>query len=235
MGQLTRAQIVLQGLQRAGRTDLTERATEALRNWLRSQYRAWPFWFLRQSREALALPAGTTALKVGTGEGGVTNEIQRILSPIHVYATDYSTNAVALITSLDQDEGTADVRVSSTSLRRGLPTTFKIRKATAASGGTCWQLVPNPVPDRSYLLTFDYIELPTDAIPSTSTIPLYPNDQTMVMAVEAFAFRYSNGPTDPDYMAAAAEVSEMVKADRIKDGQQPGTNDVVSLASDIYR
>lgn len=237
MGQLTRTQIITQGLQLAGRTDLTTRAIEALRNWLRAQYKAQPaFTFLRESREGLALPAGTTSLKIGVGEGGIAGEVQRVLRPVRIYTSSYSVDATAGILSRDDQTVENDIRTKDSTKGRGLPTSFKVVKARI-TGDTklCKALVPNIVPDKAYLLTFDYIEVPLDPIAASGTYPDYPNDQTMVMFVKCFALNYADGDADAGFQAAAAMVQKMAERDRVSEIQESGNNDSVMLDPDMFR
>lgn len=235
MGAKTRAQIVLQGCRQAGRLDLQTRATEALSDWLRQRAKDWPFLWTRQSREGLSLPAGTVSLKVGGGEGGITNEIQRILNPFWIYTAGFGTRSRALIQTLDNMDIHNESRVNDPASGRGIPTLFKVRTGMSASGVVCRTLIPFPVPDRSYLLAFDYIELETDPAPTGATIPKYPNDQTMIMFVEMTVTKWANGASDPDYQALKADVADAVSRDRIHDAQEPGSNDAQGLDPSIFK
>lgn len=235
MGSLTRAQIVTQGLQRAGRTDLNARATEALRTWLKARARDWPFLWTRKSREGLVLGAGVVSLSVGGGDGGITNEVQRILNPIWVYNTTYTTRSNGLIMSRDSVDLDTENRINNPATVRGLPTQFKILASTSASGLNAQSIVPVPLADKSYLLVFDYIETELDPIPLTTTVPKYPNEQTMIAFVEMIATKWANGASDPDYQALKEEVGLMIAADRIHDGQSPGSNDAVQLDPGVFK
>lgn len=109
-----------------------------------------------------------------------------------------------------------------------------MRATVAPSGKTCWELIPFPLPDRTYLVSFDYMYYPADPCPNTTSIPLYPNDETMEQAIQAAALRHMNGPADESYQASLAELNSMVVKDRITDGQVDGTNDLMRLDPDVF-
>lgn len=239
MGYMTRAEILTEGLAVVGRTDLTTRCTAALKSWLRSRYASWPFAFLRQSMDGLALPSGTQSVFVGGGEGGVTNVIQRILNPIRVYTADYGTTAKGMIINLDADRDD-DERTSNPLTMTGLPMQFKIRStiSTVTVAGLtlrAWKIIPLPVPNKDYLLAFDYIEMPNDPCPNTTSVPLYPNDQTMIQLVKVRALEYANGASDPDFQAELAVLGQMVIHDQMTEGSVPGTNDLLTLDAGTFR
>ncbi len=236
MGSMTRLEIVTQGIAVVGRTDLTTTVTSDLKSWLRSQYRAWPFAFLRKSA-SVSLPAGTTALPVGAGEASITNEIQRILNPLFLMSGNYSSQSKAFIINLDNTGLGQDERLFDPVTRRGAPTQFKVRHvlSTVAPFRSAWKLIPIPVPEKTYTLNFDYIELPSDPCPNTTSIPLYPNDQTMIQLCKVRALEYANGPSDPDYQSALADLGSMVSFDRIHEAQVPGTNDLIQMDPATFR
>lgn len=226
MGQLTRTEIVTQGQAEAGQKGKDTRLLEALVLWEQSQYKAWPFGYLRQTRTALALPAGTASLRIGAGEGGITNMIQTVQNPIWVSNTAYSIRSMALITGMENMDPALDERVNNPATNRGLPTAFKFRHAlsTVSPYRSCLLLIPSPLPDRDYTLSFDYIELPITLQTDGSGIPLYPNDSTMKKFVECMALKWGNGSADPEYQACRDELGSMVTMDRIRDGQGNGNN-----------
>lgn len=236
MGQLTRSEIVTQGQAEAGHSGLTTRLLEALVLWEESQYKSWPFGFLRKSRAGLVLPTGTTSLLIGAGEGGVTNMIQRILDPIFVGNSTYTILGKARILTLDNQSGELDERTKNPATNRGMPVAFKVRHAlsTVSPFRACKELIPSPVPDREYTLNFDYIELPVTAQTASSGIPLYPNDQTMKKFVEMMATKWVNGAADPDYQSLRDELASMVNNDRVRDGQSEGQNLFLPLDPEVY-
>lgn len=236
MGSLTRSQIVDEGMLQAGRSDLEARMNVYLNAWLRSQYTAWDWPFLHRRKTGLALTAGLTTVSVGNGSSSITAEIKKILDPIYVYDSTYSTKCRARIRQLTGGDVYFDETVNNPATWRGLPTQFKVKADTALWGK--WSLIPMPFPDRDYLATFDYIETPANIDVSSSgdsTIPIYPNDRTMIQAVVSETCKYAYGSDSPQFAAAMDLLSSMVVDDRMKFGQVHGTNDLVQLDSDTFR
>lgn len=228
MGLLTANQIISQGMALAGRDGISTQMFSALDNWLRSQAASWAWPYTQARASGLALSAGSTSLNVG-GTGDITNLILRIYDPIYVYSSDRSTRMVARIRELLDGPLGMDENAINTSSARGVPSSFKVRSQALAFGR--WTLIPYPVPDRDLLLAFDYqIQPPTLA--STSTIPPYPNDRTMVQAVKAFACDYAKRPEAQRELDVLAS---MVVDDRDKFGQVPGTNDMEALDGGVFR
>ncbi len=234
MGSMTRLEIITEGLLQAGvaRASRPSRAVTWLSTWLKSQYRAWPWPYLLQSREALALPAGTTSLKVGSGSGGISDEIARVLSPIWVYDSSLGTRLKAPIIQVGSFKYDENEALRGTA--RGLPGKFKVRTARVGELVN-FQLIPFPIPDRDYLLQFNYIGIPVDPCEEDTSVPLYPNDQTMIQAVKAKALLDLNGEDDPQAVRAETKCNDMAIADRVKDGSTPGINDMVGLDDSVYR
>lgn len=235
MGSMTRDEIITEGCLQAGvaPSQYTSRAVTWLKTWLKQQYRAWPWPFLLQSREGLSLPAGTTALAVGSGDGGISDEIARILSPLWVYDSSYGTRMKAPIISVNSTDDNEAVQNSAT--YRGLPSRFKIRTGRTSGGLVNFDLIPFPFPNRDYLLQFNYIGVPTNPASATSTVPLYPNDMTMISAIKVACLKDKNGDNDPQYQAALTDLSAMSVADRIRDGSVPGTNDLLTMDNSVFR
>ena len=136
-----------------------------------------------------------------------------------------------LFENIDADERTSDPATNT-----GLPTMFKIRDILSAVSPyrMCKSLIPITVPDKAYLLHFDYIELPLTLQTDSTGIPLYPNDQTMKKFCEMQAVKWQNGAKDPDYQALRDELSAMVTADRIKDGQGEGNSSEIKRDPIIF-
>lgn len=229
MGTLTRGQIVTEGLLIAGNANLTTRANQWLNSWLRSHYRSWPWPFLIRRAQNITLAAGATSLAVGAGQNGITEQIQRVYDPVYVYTSDKKSRALARIRSViagpvDMDESALD-----STNNRGMPTYFKVRTYDSVWGA--WNFQPFPYPDQSYQIAFDYLIQPAD-ITSDVTVPLYPNDQTMIQAVVAFASRYMK----LDGAGSELELlSAMGSDDRLKYGEVPGTNDQLLLDGASFR
>lgn len=231
MGQLTRLQIVTQGQLQAGRDDLATPLNIYFNAWLRSQYAAWPWPFLVRKQTGLALAAGAASISFGAG-ATVTPEVQRIIDPIFVYDSTYTTKARSRIRQLTSGDLLEDETINNPAIWRGLPTTFKVRADPTLWGK--WTLVPIPIPDRNYLLTFDYLHQPAD-VAADATVPIYPNDRTMIQAVFSETLKYANGADDPAYQQALDVLGAMTIDDRVKYGVVPGTNDVVQLDQSIFR
>lgn len=235
MGAMTRDEIVAEALLLAGRgTDLNVRARVALNHWLDSQYQAWPWPFLQRRAAAIALAAGTQSLSFGNG-ALVTARVQRIISPLGLYNTAYTSKTLLPIRSLTGGPLSEDETLNNPTLTRGLPQRVKVRANSATPNK--WDIIPLPVPDKDYLLAIDYLELPatyaTNA--AVSSIPLYPNDRTMVQAVLTEVHKYVDGTDSDSYQSALGILGSMAIDDRVKFGQVTGTNDVMQLDPDVFR
>ena len=228
MGTLTRGQIVTEGLLLAGNANLTTRANQWLNSWLRSHYRSWPWPFLIRRAQNITLNAGATSLLVGGGNNGITEQVQRLYDPVYVYTADKKSRTIARIRSVvagpvDMDESALDPTQNT-----GMPAYFKVRSGT--TWGT-WQLEPYPYPNQTYNIAFDYLIQPAD-ITSDATVPIYPNDQTMIQAVVAWASRYMK------LEGAGGELellSAMGSDDWLKYGEVPGINDQLQLDGASFR
>lgn len=220
--------VISTGLLKAGNTNLTANALVWLNAWLRSQYRSWPWPYLRRRKSGFALGAGVDTLLFGAGSGSVTEEVQFIEDPIYVYTSDKRNRSMARIQSISRSvDPSNDEDARDTAQGRGIPLLFKIRASTEWGK---WNLIPTPVPDQSYLLAFDYFIQPADIL-STET-PLYPNDRTMIQAVLVDAYQYMKHEL---YTTELEILASMVREDRARYGQAPGTNDQVLLDSSVFR
>lgn len=217
--------IVSEGLANAGRTDLTVSAKTNLNSWLRSRYKDWLWPFLRESKERLSLPAGTTSLLFGGGSNGETREVLRLLQPIWLSDAAYNSPSKCTILNLDNTTLVLENRVNDPATVRGIPQRFKVRESVGGTG--IKQIIPVPVPDKQYYISFDYTALPLDLV--SADVPQYPNDEAMILFVEYWARKYSDGPADPAVVALKQQLDAMIREDRIKDGLQVGTNDSVGL------
>lgn len=228
MGTLTRGQIVTEGLLLAGNANLVDRANQWLNSWLRSHYRSWPWPFLIRRAQNITLSAGATSLLVGGGNNGITEQVQRLYDPVYVYTADKKSRAIARIRSVIAGPVDMDESALNPSDNIGMPAYFKVRSGT--TWGT-WQLEPYPYPNQNYNLAFDYLIQPAD-ITSDATVPVYPNDQTMIQAVVAWSSRYMK------LEGAGGELellSAMGSDDRLKYGEVPGINDQLQLDGASFR
>jgi hypothetical protein len=228
MGTLSRDSIVTAGLQKAGKTNLTSLANTWLAAWLRTRAAEWSWPQLQRRASGIALSAGATSLSVGAGSNGITPEIHRLHDPIFISDGTYATRAYARIRQL-----VGQYNINDESLRpsteRGLPVEFKVRRDSATPGR--FTLVPYPYPDKAYVISFDWQELPAD--PSGATVPWYPSDRTMIQAVMVDALQYMDKRRD--YQLELEVLASMVSDDRNKFGTDPGFNDNWGLDPKVFR
>lgn len=231
MAQATCAQLISEALLLAGDSSLTSRAVVWLNQWLRSQYMAWPWPFLKRRASGLSLSAGTGTLLVGAGNGGVSNLIQRIYDPIYLYTPDKQTKGVVRFQELLGGDIAFDEDARPTT-QTGIPTRVKGNPHTTAGA---WQLVFDPIPDRAYLISFDYTLQPADEATSAgsggSAQVLYPNDRTIVHAIASMALAYMKDEGAAEMRALAAT---MAVDDRTKYGKVLGMNDTWGLDGNTF-
>ncbi len=234
MGQLTRGQIVTQGLAEAGAdTTYTVLANVAFNAWLKKVYDAHSWPFLIRKASGVSLVAGSTSLSIGAGAAAITPQIKTIVGPINIYRSDRTVLAKAQIQQLMHGGVEWDEVAQSPTTWRGIPAFFKIRGSATTPGQ--WDLIPGPFPDRDFLLTFDYVVSPDLMITTTagdSLVPLYPNDETMIQAVRAWSLMFNekeNYQIERDILAAK------VMNDRAIYGMVEGTNDMLLLDGGVFR
>lgn len=233
MGVLTRTELLAAGQNKAGNnsTALTTRLTTEFQAWLDRQYSGWSWPFLKKRVTGLSLSAGTTSLTIGNGNGGVTREIIKLRSPVLFYTTDRATKGKAPIVQADGDADTHwDETLADSAVWRGSPLQFKARHGTTR--GT-WDLVPMPFPHVALNLAVDYYERP--AALGASSVPIYPEDSTLIMAICALALVDQKGIASPEAQTALEELGAMVARDRATHGQVPGENDMLQLDSSVFR
>lgn len=228
MGQLTFDTIVSEGLLLAGNDSLTSRAEVHLRSWLRSQYAAWPWPFLQRRQSNIAWAADVPSLAVGAGTN-ITLEVQRLTS-LTLHSADKSVARRCVIRPLVEGEPEyRDEDAQNTATNRGVPFSFKTRPDASLWGK--WTLYPDVIPDRALLLSVDHVVMPAN-ISSGSTVPIYPNDRTMIQAVAVDALNYMKHANRFDELGVLAN---MVRDDRIKFGVAPGINDRMGLDPGVFR
>jgi hypothetical protein len=230
MGIYTRAQLITKGILTAGRDDLASPIGDNFDVWLRSVYAMWPWPFLIRRKSALSLPTGTQSLSVGAGASGITAEIQRLIEPIWVYDSTYATKSLAKIRQLTGRQWT-DEDINDPATFRGLPGEFKARADTSTWGK--WSLIPIARPDKDYLISFDYLEMPV--APLDTDKPFYPNDRTMLQAIFSETLKYTKGADSPDYQQALELLVAQINDDKMKFGQSPGINDLLQLDPGIFK
>lgn len=233
MGKLTRAQIVSEGLLAAGDARLTSRANVWLNAWLRSNYAGFPWPFLLRSVAGVALDTGDNQIELGGGSGGVTAGIRRIIDPMYVYTSDKRTRRQVRIYSATEVSVLDDPDLNDSSERRGLPSKARV-KSDASTWGK-WTVTFDVWADRDLLVKVQYYEQPDDIDTSSggdSTIPIYPNDRTLMKCVEAEALRYKKAD---NYQNELDVLAAMVVDDRMKYGTVAGQNDWTDLDPTVYR
>lgn len=231
MGQLTRGTIVTEGMRLAGRTDLSTQANIWFNAWLRSVYRSWTWPFLHKKALAVSLTAGTTSISFGAGSTE-TLEVQHIFDPIKVYSSDKRTLGIARIRQLEDGSLYSDEDLIdwSQTNNRGLPHAMRVRPDTSVWGK--WTLLPYPVADNNYLLKIEYLVQPAD-ISSDATVPIYPNDQTMIQAVKVDTLNFMH--MFEQYALEKQILEDMRTSDKIKYGQVMGINDKLTLDGGVFR
>lgn len=227
MGARTLTQLVASGLAKAGRTDLTTLATQELKNWLRDQYRAWPWPFLQKRKASASLAAGATSLAIGGGNGGVTNGIITIHDPVYIYTSDYNTRSVVRIRALTGGPSRLDLDVLNPATSTGLPSYFKMRPGSVEGA---WNLIPDVIPDKAYLLALDYTEMPADL--ASGDTPIFPSDRIMEKVVQAFALDYQHKFQEAQMLEGV--ISDMILGLKSNSGGSPGFNDSVGLDPETF-
>lgn len=227
MGTMTLATIVSEGGLQAGDTGKTNRATVDLKTWLRSQYAAFLWPFLKSVVSGVSLAAGEASLLLGAGSNGVTPHLQRIIDPMWVYPSDYSSKTpVRIITDHgDNDSLIADTLLSN--VPRGTPNICRVSH-TSTPGQR--KLEFDLVADKAYKLKIGYYFTPAD--PGSTDIPIYPNDRTMIQAVKSFILGYNRSE---DAAAERDMAAAMVQSDMMKYGMETGIGDAILLDPKVFR
>lgn len=198
--------------------------------WLNRQYAGWAWPFLKKRAAGLSLAAGATSLTVGGGNGGITNRISKIVSPVLFYTSDRSTRGRAEIVQADSSSIDWDETLQDSSTWLGQPQFFKARSGTTWGS---WDLIPMPFPNVSLNLAIDYYEIP--AALSLNTTPIYPSDSTLIEAIYALCLLDQKGGDHPATQLAFEETSAKVARDRATYGFVPGENDMLRLDSKVFK
>ena len=236
MGSLTRLQLVTEAGLLAANDAIPEHLKKGLNRMLRVAYAAWQWPFLHRRAESIAWSAGTTSIDVGAGSNGVTLEIQRIFSPVAFRTSDYSTRGRAHVRQLVESATSLDDVLRDPSTSRGLPQQLFALPYPGTWGK--YTLKPDVVPDRDLLLAFDYLCMPADidtSTPGDSTVPLYPNDETMMHMLYAVQILNDEGADSMEYAEAMKSVSNKILADTDLFGSTTGVNDSLDLDPDVFR
>lgn len=229
MGAQTLQTLIDEGLLEAGNSAIETRAKFLFKQWLRSQ--AAGFRWPQIHREIAAVPLGSSVQRVsiGAGANGVAERVQLIDDPIKLYKTDGSAYAdVRVQTQWAVGNSTGNDVVIPAAQNSGRPSYCRVLYSATVDGR--WDMVFDKVADQAYLLQVSLDIMPAD--PADAAAPWYPNDRTMVQAVNALARKYMRADDWRDEMELAAS---MVLDDRMKYGIVPGKNDVLALDSRTYR
>ena len=214
---MTRTQIVQAGILQAQRDDCATLANGWLQRWLNSVAASHPWPRLQRETNGLSLSA--SSLVVGSGSGGVTEGIIRVLDNVWVYSGDRTKyGRVRVRTQLTSP---AD-RVGSVSY--GMPSQLRAFN----SGEYQWTLYFDVTPDQTYSLSLPYITLGTQLVDDTS-IPWYPNDETMIQAVAFNTARYFDGKDSDKCQALQEDLVGLFASDRLRYGSANGVNDLLQL------
>jgi hypothetical protein len=233
MANLTQTQIITAGMGRAGNLSSAVRTRVEIefQAWLNRQYQGWAWPFLKKRSAGLSLSAGATSLTIGNGNGGVTNKITKLVSPIILYKSNKTTRTKCPIVQSSGDMSlTYDETLADSATFRGTPTIAKARHGTTNGS---WDLVFLPFPDVALLVAVDYYELP--ATLTSGLVPVYPEDSTMISAVEAITLQDQKGVASPEATTAWDAVVSMIARDRSTHGAAAGENDVLQLDSSVFR
>lgn len=232
MGQMTRGEIIDQAMADVGYDDTYESlAQTALNAWLLKVYTSWTWPFLKNRASGVSLVEGATSLAFGAGSGGVTLAVRSIHPRIFIYRSDRSLLTYASLRPITGGEAAYDEDGVDPSTFKGIPAFFKALKHSDGTFGK-WNLVPAPFPDRDLLLGIDYQEVPA-AITSDSTVPAYPNDETMISAVKVWAYghqdRHELKSMELDLLASK------LMADKVMYGSTEGLGDSLQLDPRTFR
>lgn len=226
MGTMTRLQIVTEGMLLAGRDDIAVRANSWLQTWLDSVAAKWPWPMLLKEKLNVAVTGGAQTVTIGAdGSGGVTNKIIRILDNNWLYTSDYRSRRRLRIPQYNTMPG----QIIDPATSASMPTEMRIGQAAAGQ----FILEFSPIPNQNYLLSMDYLEQPA-ALAGDSSVPWYPNDQTMIDYIAARTMKFDDGPTNA-YQVAIGEVADQLKADCIRYGAIKGQNDQLLLDQSVYK
>lgn len=231
MGQLTWGDIITEGGLLVGDDSQGTRAKIWFNAWLRKTYRSWAWPFLKRRLSGLSLVSGAASVSFGAGAGGVTQEISRVFEPIYVYTSDFKTRARADIMELLDEDIMYDESSRDPAANIGMPRRFKMRADTTLWGK--WSLITFPIPDRNYLLAFDYQVVPANLVLDADTI-LYPEDRTLMQAAKCAVLDYADGPAAGTTQSELQVLSTMIMDDRINYGDAAGDGEYWSLDGSVF-
>ena len=199
--------------------------------WLRKHYASWPWPFLIAQATGISLNAGATTLLVGGGDGGLTSQISRIFSPMYYRANGYNTRGKAPIRSIVGDDYSQSFGQVDPSSQTGAPQSIIALPFSENDGKQKFTIIPYPIPDKLYTVSFTYQQLPDD--PGETDVPRYPNEMTLIQAVKVAALEFDQ-TNDPVYKQEADILAQMVAADRATYGGTSSFGDFMQLDSGVF-
>ena len=242
MGILTRAELIQQAGLASGNDQSTSFVYVWLDAWLHRTAKSWAWPVLKRRISSLPLVAGQASVDVGLGKYADIY-IHRIFNPLTYRSANYQQRGRIFIEQILSADPDTDPDTTLASNRLGTPEKVKIRSATATtviSGappyatGT-FSLYFNPVPDKPYLVNLDIHYIPKPDGTTTTAIPWYPNDRTLIQACKCALLELDDGGEE----GAASEKSlmklaAMVVDDRDFDGEGPGDNELMGLDKSVF-
>lgn len=226
MARLTRDEIVSEGQLLAGRDDNATASANWLQRWLDSVATSWPWPLLQTEATGIALASGLNTLTLGDGSGGITLKMNKLLDNIWLYD---STRTFRRRLRIRHQLSSPHDRIGPTD-QTGTPTEVRLFNVTHGQ----WTLYFDYITDKAYLLTIPYILVPA-ALASGSSVPWYPNDETMVQAVAFKNHEFYDGKDAPVTVAAQQMLASLVANDRIRFGSVNGVNDQLALDPTVFR
>lgn len=226
MGILTHDQLVSAGLELAGNTSLTSHASVWLNTWLRDVYMKHPWPFLQKRYGPISMTVGASAYAIGNGSGGsVTDRIFRV-KRVALADTVNTGFKGELNIGDEEDVEPWDDPAWIDTLSRGLGTEVFI--TSAGADPFLWTLSFNKPLDRAYriLVTAQYLP----GAVTTSGVPIYQNDETMIHAIYVKALKHQD---DPRSFGEGQALQAMVAADRVALGRRHGAR--VNLSRRSFR
>lgn len=216
-------------MHRGGRDNLATVMNAALNDWLDRAGRSWTWPVLTRRTEPLTLGAGLTELTLGAGSGGITRRLTHVIGRPWILTgtlqAPTSRSKLALFSLHDSTDALLSSFPST-----GRPRRFAIERLSQDQ----LKMVFDVVTDQPYLLNITTHELEPRIVTGT-TVPWYPEDETMIQAVMAATLRQENGPESPSYQAAIAELTDLMATDKIRHGTSASLNTTMGLDEEVYR
>jgi hypothetical protein len=239
MGDLTRAQLLAQSGLSAGNDQADSYVATWLDAWLKRTAKSWSWPGLKKRVSDLAIAQGSASVACGYGTSTKvagttlsTHHIHRLIGGVVFWyvPTSFNPHGRAFVRPLLGADPDNDESASDPATRQGTPSTVKVRQS--ADGALT--LYPDPVPDRALYLAFDAHIIPP-SLASSSEIPWYPNDKTLLQAVKVALLELdAAGEKDPHFDDEGMKLAAMVVDDRDFDGEQAGDNQMMLLDPSVF-